>query len=244
MPPRRKEFMSAKKNEEISMMDMLKAGVHFGHKKSKRHPKMSEYIYTVRNGISIIDLSQTKKKLDEGVEYVKDIASRGGVVLFVGTKRQARNIVKEAAIKCGMPYVSERWLGGTFTNFDKIYPGIERYKEILRQKENGELEKKYTKKEIVEINRDIKRMDVKYAGIKDMKKLPEAIFIVDINEEATAVAEAKAKKVPIIAIADTNTNPSGIAKLIPSNDDAMRSIELIVNAITEAIIEGKSKIKK
>ncbi|MFA6096885.1 MAG: 30S ribosomal protein S2 [Candidatus Paceibacterota bacterium] len=236
--------MSVKKNEEISMMDMLKAGVHFGHKKSKRHPKMSEYIYTVRNGINIIDLAQTKQKLDESVEYVKELTAKGGVILFVGTKRQAKKIVKEAAEKCGMPYVNERWLGGTFTNFDKIYPGVERYKDIVKQKQAGELEKKYTKKEIVEINRDIKRMDIKYGGIKDMKKIPEAIFIVDIIEEETAVAEAKARKVPIVAIVDTNTDPTFIAKPIPSNDDAMRSIELVVNAISEAVIEGKAKIKK
>lgn len=226
------------------MMEMLKAGVHFGHKKSKRNPKMIDYIYTVRNGINIIDLVQTKQKLEDSMEYVKNISSKGGVILFVGTKRQAKAAVKEAAIRCGMPYVSERWLGGTFTNFDKIYPGVERYKDILKQNEAGELEKKYTKKEVGEIRRDIKRMDVKYGGIKEMRKLPDAIFVVDVIEEETAIAEAKAKKVPIVAIVDTNTDPTFITKPIPSNDDAMRSIELIVNAIADAVIQGKEKLKK
>lgn len=235
--------MSEKTNEGISMMEMLKAGVHFGHKKSKRHPKMIEYIYTVRNGVNIIDLGQTKQKLAENVEYVKDLASKGGVILFIGTKRQAKKTIKEAAEKCGMPYVNERWLGGMFTNFDKIHPCVERYKELLRQQANGELERKYTKKEVQDIGRDIKRLDIKFGGIKDMKKLPDAVFIVDINEEATAIAESRARKVPIVAIVDTNTNPTLVDRPIPSNDDAMRSIELIVNAIANAVVEGKSKIK-
>ncbi len=229
------------KEKANSMMDMLKAGVHFGHKKSKKHPKMEEYIYTVRNDINIIDLSKTKIKLDESVKLVSQIASKGGVILFVGTKRQAKGIVREAAERCGMIYVNERWLGGTFTNFEKISTGIERLKNIIEQEEKGELEKKYTKKEAQEIRREIKRLEIKFGGIKNMKKLPDAIFVVDINEEETAIAESRAKKIPIIAIVDTNSDVSLVDYPIPANDDAMRSIELITNEIADAVIEGKAK---
>ena len=149
--------MSEEKKDEISLMEMLKAGVHFGHKKAKKHPKMEQYIYTVRNGINIIDLGATKSKLDEALKYVKEISSDGGTILFVGTKKQAKQITEETAKKCDMPFVTERWLGGTFTNFDKIAASVNRLEKMIEQKENGELEKKYNKKERLEINREIKR---------------------------------------------------------------------------------------
>lgn len=234
--------MTEDKNQkkEISMMDMLKAGVHFGHKKSKWNPKMQEYIYTVRNGITIIDLIKTKEKLNKTLEYVKEVSSKGKVILFVGTKKQAKEIVKKAAIRCGMPYVTERWLGGTLTNFDKIAIGIERLKTMTEERESGELEGKYNKKERLEIDREIKRLEKKFGGIKSMKGLPDAVFIVDVVENSTAVAEAIAKNIPIIAMVDTNADPTHIEYPIPANDDATRAIELITSKIAEGVIEGKN----
>ena len=226
---------------KINMMDMLKAGVHFGHKKSKKHPKMDEYVFGIRNGISIIDLSKTKGKLAEAADFARKISEKDGIVLFVGTKRQASKIIEAAAQKCDMPYVSERWLGGTFTNFEKILIGKKRLESLIEEKENGELARKYTKKEVREIEREMKRLDMKFGGIKKVNRIPDAVFVVDIIEEETAILEALAKKVPVIAITDTNTNPSHISYPIPANDDAIRSIELITNVIADAIIEGKKK---
>jgi len=225
----------------INMMDMLKAGVHFGHKKSKKHPGMDEYVFGIRNGISVIDLGKTKGKLAEAVDFAKKVAEKDGIILFVGTKRQASKIVEAAAKRAEMPYVSERWLGGTFTNFDKILIGKKRLESLIEQKESGELAKKYTKKEVREIEREMKRLEIKFGGIKKMNRIPDAVFVVDIIEEETAVLEALTRRVPIIAITDTNTNPARINYPIPANDDAIRSIELITNAIADAVIEGKKK---
>ena len=231
--------MSKEKKDEISMMDMLKTGVHFGHKKAKKHPKMEQYIYTVRNGINIIDLSATKSKLDEALKYVKEISLNRGTILFVGTKKQAKKIIEETAKKCDMPYVTERWLGGTFTNFDKISASINRLEKMVEQKESGELEKKYNKKERLEIDREIKRLERKFGGIKKMKKLPEAVFIIDVKEDKTAVLESITKKIPIIALVDTNVDPTIINYPIPSNDDAIGSIKLITSAVVETIVENR-----
>lgn len=231
--------MEKKKSEEISMMSMLKAGVHFGHKKSKKHPKMSQYVYTIRNGISIIDLNKTMVKLNEALEFVKEISSNGGTILFVGTKKQAMETIKEAAERCEMPYVTERWLGGTFTNFEKITSSIKRLEKMVLEKENGELEKKYNKKERLEIDREIKRLERKFGGIKTMKKLPEAVFIVDTKEDSTAVTESNSKNIPIVAVLDTNSDPSLVKHPIPSNDDALGAIKLMTNAIAEEIIKSK-----
>ena len=231
--------MSKEKKNEISMMDMLKVGVHFGHKKAKKHPKMEQYIFTVRNGINIIDLSATKSKLDEALRYVKEISSDGGTILFVGTKKQAKKIIEDAAKKCDMPFVIERWLGGTFTNFDKIAASINRLEGMVQQKESGELEKKYNKKERLEIDREIKRLERKFGGIKKMKKLPEAVFVADVKEDKTAVLESIAKKIPIIALVDTNEDPTVIDYPIPSNDDAVGAIKLITDAVVEEIIENR-----
>ncbi len=231
--------MSKEKKDEISMMEMLKMGVHFGHKKAKKHPKMEQYIYTVRNGINIIDLGATKLKLNEALKYVKEISSDGGTILFVGTKKQSKKITEEAATKCEMPYVTERWLGGTFTNFDKIVASVNRLEGMVQQKENGELEKKYNKKERLEIDREIKRLERKFGGIRKMKKLPEAVFVADVKEDKTAVLESAAKKIPIIALVDTNADPTIIDYPIPSNDDAVGAIKLITDAVVEAIVENK-----
>ena len=240
---KRRKVKKMEEKSKIEMMDMLKAGVHFGHKKSKKHPKMDEFVFAIRNNISIIDLGKTKAKLAEAADFAKKVGEKGGVVLFVGTKRQAEKIVEEAAKRCEMPYVSQRWLGGTFTNFDKILIGKKRLELLTEQKESGELEKRYTKKERQEIGREIKRLEIKFGGIRKINRIPDAIFIVDIQEEETAMTEAIAKNVPIIAITDTNTNPSRITYPIPANDDAIRSIELITNIIADAIIEG-AKNKK
>jgi small subunit ribosomal protein S2 len=228
-------------NEEISMMNMLKAGVHFGHKKAKKHPKMNQYIYTVRNSINIIDLGKTMTKLNEALGFVKEVASKGGVILFVGTKKQAKKTIKEEAEKCGMPYVSERWLGGTFTNFEKISGSIKRLEKMVAEKESGELEKKYNKKERLEIDREIIRIEKKFGGIKTMKKLPEAVFVIDTKEEETAILESNAKNISIIAILDTNADPSLVDYPIPSNDDAVGAIKLMAKAVADAVIEGKAK---
>jgi len=233
--------MDNKQKEKISMMDMLKMGVHFGHKKSKVCPKMNQYIYTTRRGINIIDLSKTKLKLDEALRFVSEIASNNGTILFIGTKKQAKKIVKEAAIRCGMPYVVERWLGGTFTNFDIITKGIKRLEEMSLQRESGELEKKYNKKERLRIDCEIKRLEKKFGGMRKMKKFPDAVFIVDVKENLTAVNESNAKSIPIVALTDTNVDPTLIDYPIPSNDDAIKSIELIVNAVSGTIVDAKSK---
>lgn len=234
--------MAEQKNTtSLEMVDMLKAGVHFGHKKSKKHPKMDDFVFAVRNGISIIDLAKTKVKLSEAMNFAQKISAEGGVILFVGTKRQASNIIKSAATRCEMPYVSERWLGGTFTNFEKILIGKRRLESLIVQKECGDLEKKYTKKEVQEITREIARLEIKFGGIKKMNKLPDVVFVVDIEEENTAVLEAIKMGVRIIAITDSNVDPSKINYPIPSNDDAIRSIELITNAIADAVVAGKKK---
>ena len=238
---KKEEEKNDKKNEEVSMMNMLKAGVHFGHKKSKRHPKMEQYIYTTRNGINILDLGQTILKLNEAAAYVKKISSENGTILFVGTKRQAKKIIKDAAQKCDVPYVTERWLGGTFTNFSKITASINRLEKMIEQKESGEFEKKYNKKERLELDREIKRLEKKFGGIMNMKKLPDVVFIVDIKEDITTVNEARSKNVPVVALVDTNVDPSQIDYPIPSNDDAVRAIELMTNVITNAVIEGRNK---
>jgi small subunit ribosomal protein S2 len=227
--------MSEEKKSEISMMEMLKAGVHFGHKKAKKHPKMEQYIYTVRNEINIIDLGATKSKLEEALKRVREISSEGGTILFVGTKKQAKKVVEETAKKCEMPFVTERWLGGTFTNFDKISASINRLEKMVEQKENGELEKKYNKKERLEIDREIKRLERKFGGIRKMKKLPEAVFIIDVKEDKTAVLESIVKKIPIIALVDTNADPTIIDYPIPSNDDAVGAIQMMTEAVADAI---------
>lgn len=227
--------------EEINMMNMLKAGVHFGHQKSRRHPKMEPYVYAVRNNVSIIDLRQSLEKLEEAREFAKKIAGQGGVILFVGTKKQTKKIVEESAKKCGMPYVAERWLGGTLTNFRIILKRIEDFRRMKNEKESGEWKDKYTKKEQVEFSKDIKRMELKFGGIKDLNKLPDAMFIADPKENETAVREAKTMNIPVIALADTDANPEDIDYPIPANDDAIGAIEMMVNSIGEAIMNGKGK---
>jgi small subunit ribosomal protein S2 len=222
------------------LVEMLKAGVHFGHQRSKRHPKMEPYIYTQRNQINLIDLEQTAIKLKEALDFVARITSQGGVILFVSSKKQAKKIVENAAKNCGMPYIISRWLGGTFTNFGNIVRLPKKLKDLEDKQAKGELDK-YTKKEQLNFQREIIRLKEMVEGIKEMVRLPEAIYVVDIKKDKTAVAEATTKKVPIVALTDTNVDPTKVQYPIPANDDAIKSIEMITNLIAEAVNEGKSQ---
>lgn len=222
----------------ISLMEMLKAGVHFGHKKSLWNPKMREYIFTTRNNIHILDLEKTRKKLEEALAYAQALAGAGGIMLFVGTKRQAKDAVRAAAESCGMPYVVERWLGGTFTNFRTIQRTIKKMEKYERMMESGEIAK-YTKKEQMMIRRELEKMKAFFSGIRDMKKLPEAVFVLDVKYDDIPVTEAKIAGVKIVGLVDTNSDPSTVDYIIPSNDDASKVIQLMANAMAEAINEGK-----
>ncbi len=222
----------------ITLMDMLKAGVHFGHKTSLWNPKMAPYIYTQRNNIHILDLEKTKTKLTQALNYAKEVAARGGTILFVGTKRQAKEVVRKAAESAGMPYVVTRWLGGTFTNFRTIQRTIkkmERYEKMIAE---GEI-KKYTKKEQLMIARELEKMKQFFSGIKDMKKLPDAIFVLDVKYDHIPVEEARQSKVKVIGLVDTNSDPSKVDYVIPSNDDAIKVIEFMANAMSDAILAGR-----
>ncbi len=219
-------------------MEMLKAGVHFGHQTSKRHPKMSTYIFTKRSGVSIVDLEQTRVKLEEALNFVEQITSNGGVILFLGTKKQARDVVKKAAVSSASPYVVGRWIGGTFTNFDQVSGLVKKLKELCKDEETGDW-KKYTKKEQVSFRKEQHKLEEFVGGMRDMGKLPKAIFIVDIKKEKTAVAEANNKGIPIIAMVDTNVNPDLVQYPIPANDDAIRSVEMISDLIAQTIIQSR-----
>lgn len=225
------------------LAEMLEKGVHFGHQISKRHPKMQGYIHTSRNRIAIIDLEQTAVKLKEALSFVEQTASMGGVILFVSSKRQAKGLIREAAKSCGMPYINSRWLGGTFTNFSNIIKLAKKLKDLEQKQATGELEK-YTKKEQLDFQREIIRLDELVGGIKEMLRMPEAIFVADIKKDETAVFEANKKKIPVVAMCDTNVNPSAVAYPIPANDDAVKAIEMICSLLAEAVNEGKSNIKK
>lgn len=219
---------------------MLKAGVHFGHKTSKWNPKMEPYIYGVRNDIHIIDLEKTIINLNAALEAVKKISAAGGVVLFVGTKKQVRNVIKEAAAAIEMPYVVNRWIGGLFTNYPVISKQIRLLEQLEKDLASGELDK-YTKKEKLMAEKKIKKLDQKFGGLRLLKKLPEAVFVTDINEDKIAVMEAMSKGIPVIALADTNTDPTLVTYPVPANDDALTSIKLITDKIVAEF--KKSRVK-
>ena len=225
--------------KDIQLSDLLKSGAHFGHQTSRWNPKMKSYIYTVRNNIHIMDLEKTRSKLLDAMTFAKETAAKGGVVLFVGTKRQSKDVVKAAAVASGMPYVITRWLGGTFTNFRTIQKSIKKMERYENLKASGEMQKNYTKKEGLMMERELTKMKTLFEGIKDLRKLPEAVVIFDVNHDEIALTEAQASKVKIIGVVDTNSNPDKIDYPIPSNDDAIKAIELIANAISDAISEGK-----
>lgn len=222
----------------VSMKALLESGVHFGHRTNKWNPKMGQYIFTERNGIHIIDLQQTVKMLDEAFNKVRDTVAAGGSVLFVGTKRQAQETIQDEAERCGMPYVNQRWLGGTLTNWVTIQQRIVELTRLEKMFETGEINK-LTKKEGLMIQREINRLQTRLSGIRDMKTLPDLLFIVDIEREDTAVREANLRNIPVIALVDTNCNPNDIDYVIPSNDDAIRAIKLLVGRMADAVIEGK-----
>jgi small subunit ribosomal protein S2 len=220
-----------------SLLEMLQAGVHFGHQKSKWHPKMEKYIFGDRQGIHIIDLESTRERLEKACTFAKQVAARGGTILFVGTKRQAVDIVAKSAEACGMPYVNKRWLGGTLTNYVNMAQLLRKYKDLKRNLEKGELGK-YTKFEQQKFGEQVKAYDDKIGGLVNMTRIPDAIFILDIRKDKTAFQEAERRGVKVIAICDTNVNPSNVAYPIPANDDAVKSIEIIANTLTNAIKEG------
>lgn len=224
------------------LSQMLECGVHFGHQLSKRHPKMEPFIHTSRNRIAIINLEKTASKLAEALAFASDVASTGGVILFVSSKRQAKEIIQRCAENCGMPFVNSRWLGGTFTNFANISRLTKKLKELEQKTASGELAK-YTKKEQLDFEREIARLTELVGGMKNMIKLPEAVFVVDIKKDDNAVKESNKKKVPVIAICDTNVNPEAVRYPIPANDDAVKSIDLICGLMAEAVLEGKAQMQ-
>lgn len=225
---------------DIAILDMLKAGVHFGHQQSRRHPKMDPFIFTTRGGVSIINLEKTKTALTQAAAYVKDVVGAGGSVVFVATKRQARDIVQKAAQTAGMPYVVDRWIGGLFTNFNHVRSLIVKLDTLKSQRASGDLQK-YTKKEQLEFEEEITRLEKLVGGLGSMERLPQAMFVVDIKSEKTAVHEANAMHIPVIAMCDTNVNPAKIQYTIPSNDDATRAITYVSDVIVEAIAEGRQQ---
>jgi small subunit ribosomal protein S2 len=227
----------------ISMKALLESGVHFGHRTNKWNPYMPPYIFTERNGIHIIDLQQTVKLLTNSYNLVRDTVAAGGVVMFVGTKRQAQETITEEAIRCGMPYVTERWLGGMITNWSTMYSRIQELERLEHLRDSGDINR-LTKKEGLLIGREIKRLEGRLSGVRNMKRLPDLVFIVDVVREHTAVHEANLKGVPVIALVDTNCDPRGVDYVIPSNDDAIRAIKLLVGKIADAVIEGKAANKE
>ena len=222
----------------VSMKQLLEAGVHFGHQTRRWNPKMAEYIFTERNGIYIIDLQKTVKKVEEAYMFIRDVAEAGDSVLFVGTKKQAQESIKEEAERVGLYYVNSRWLGGMLTNFATIKTRIERLAQLRKMEEDGTFNL-LPKKEVVKLNLEIEKLEKYLGGIKEMKKLPGALFIVDPRKERNAVAEARKLHIPIVAIVDTNCDPDEIDYVIPGNDDAIRAVKLIAGIMANAILEGK-----
>ena len=222
----------------IAMKQLLEAGVHFGHQTRRWNPKMAQYIFTERNGIYIIDLQKTVGKLEEAYMFIREVAANGDEVLFVGTKKQAQDSVKEEAIRCGMPYVNARWLGGMLTNFNTIKRRIKRLEQLKKMEADGTFDL-LPKKEVIKLNLEIEKLEKFMGGITGMKKQPAAMFVVDPRKEKNAVAEAKKLGIPVVAIVDTNCDPDEIDYVIPGNDDAIRAVKLIAAEMANAILEGK-----
>ena len=222
----------------VSMKQLLEAGVHFGHQTRRWNPKMATYIYTERNGIYIIDLQKTVKKLEEAYNFVREISANGGNVLFVGTKKQAQDAIKEEAIRCGGYYVNARWLGGMMTNFRTMRTRIDRLTQLKKMEEDGTFAM-LPKKEVTKLQGEIEKLEKYLGGVKEMKRIPAALFIVDPRKERNAIAEAKKLGIPVVAIVDTNCDPDEIDYVIPGNDDAIRAIRLIAATMANAAIEGR-----
>lgn len=226
----------------ISMKQLLEGGVHFGHQTRRWNPKMKEYIFTERNGIYIIDLQQTVKKIEEAYNFLRTVAMNNGTVLFVGTKKQAQDSIKEEAERCNMFYVNNRWLGGTLTNWKTIHSRVERLKELEEMEENGYFDV-LPKKEVSQLMLEREKLEKNLGGIKEMKRLPDVIFVVDPKKEYIAVNEARRLGIPIIGIVDTNCDPEEVDYVIPGNDDAIRAIKLITGTMADAILEGKQGVQ-
>jgi small subunit ribosomal protein S2 len=227
----------------ISMKALLESGVHFGHRTNKWDPRMKPYIFTERNGIHIIDLQQTSKLLNTAYNVIRDTVANGGTVLFVGTKRQAQETVAEEANRCGMPYVTERWMGGMLTNWSTMNARIQELARLEKMRDTGELDR-LTKKEGLLIGREITRLTTRLSGTRSMKRRPDLLFIIDVGREESAVREANLLNIPIVALVDTNCNPQTIDYVIPSNDDAIRAIKLLVAKVADAVLEGKAMRKE
>ncbi len=227
----------------ISMKALLESGVHFGHRTNKWDPRMKPYIFTERNGIHIIDLQQTSKLLNQAYNVIRDTVANGGSILFVGTKRQAQETVAEEAARCGMPYVTERWMGGMLTNWPTMHARIQELERLEKMRDNNDLDR-LTKKEGLLIQREIARLETRLSGIRTMKRRPDLLFIIDIGREASAVHEANLLNIPIVALVDTNCNPQNVDYVVPSNDDAIRAIKLLVAKVADAVLEGKAMRKE
>ena len=222
----------------VAMKQLLEAGVHFGHQTRRWDPRMAEYIFQARNGIHIIDLQKTSKKLDEAYAFIKEQAEEGKTILFVGTKKQAQDCVKEAAEKSGMFYVNERWLGGTLTNFKTIRKRIERLAELEKMQEDGTFDV-LPKKEVILLKKEMDKLEKNLGGIKEMTQVPDVIFVVDPKKEHIAVQEAKKLNIPLVGLVDTNCDPNDVDYVIPGNDDAIRAVKLVTDVLANAVIEGK-----
>jgi small subunit ribosomal protein S2 len=234
---KKKTDKKVKKNKsaEVTLKDLLEAGCHFGHKRAKVDPNAKKYIYTIKDGIAIFDLAKTKEKLDAAKEFVSELTKKGGKIVFVGTKRQAREIVREEAKRVGMPYITNRWLGGTITNWDQIKENsIDKLNELRKEWKDGKYDDR-PKKEQAVIRREITRLERLVGGISDLEKIFAALFVVDIDHECTAISEASQKGIPVVAIVDSNSNPDLVDYPIPANDDATRSIQLLVREIADAV---------
>ncbi len=226
----------------VSMKALLESGVHFGHRTNKWNPGMKPYIFTERNGIHIIDLQQTVKAINTAYNVIRDAVANGGVVLFVGTKRQAQETVKEEAVRCGMPYVTERWLGGMLTNWSTMYQRIQELERMEKLFTTGEIEQ-LTKKEGLLIQREINRLNIRLSGVRNMARRPDMLFVVDVSREDAGVHEANLLGIPVVALVDTNCDPKDVDYVIPSNDDAIRAIKLLVGKMADAVLEGKAMRK-
>lgn len=229
--------------KDVSLKALLEAGCHFGHQTVRWNPKMRPYIFEAREGVHIFDLVKTKKGLEEAAAFLKTTASQGGKILLVGTKRQAREYIKKMAEETGMPYVSERWMGGSLTNFDQIQKSLKKLDDLKKGRADGSLDAKYTKKENVLIDREILRLEHFFGGLVGLTELPQAVLVIDTKNEISCVKEAFRRNIPTVAIVDTNSDPDMVSYVIPANDDAVKSIELITDYLTEGIKEGVKSIK-
>jgi small subunit ribosomal protein S2 len=225
----------------VTMRQMLEAGVHFGHQTRYWSPRMAEYIFGQRNKIHIVNLEKTMERYQEAMKYIRQLASNKGTILFVGTKRQARDIVAEEARRCAMPYVDARWLGGMLTNFKTIKLSVKRLKDLEQMQQEGTFEK-MNKREALTLQREMDKLNKSMGGIKDMAGLPDALFVIDVGYHKIAVTEAKKLGIPIVAVVDTNHSPEGIAHVIPGNDDSSRAIRLYARGVADAILEGRSQV--